>query len=146
MVPYIRVFAINKGTSSLEMSDSAMYSIDGNVMFMSMFYVGDRLYAFTGNSMYEVKDGKLTQDNYDFSAIGFINLVDGRLFVTYSDGVSQLNKLAILNGSENLVYNSDIGTKISSVAVSGKQVRLTSAPQYRVSRVHIVEQQVMLLV
>ena len=120
VVPYIRVFAISKGKSSLEMADSAMYTIDGNVMFMSMFYIGEKLFAFTGNSMYEVKEGKLTQNNYDFSAIGYINLVDGKLFVTYSDGVSQLNKLAILGSSDNLIYNSDIGTKISSVAVSGK--------------------------
>ena len=58
--------------------------------------------------------------NFDFSAIGYINLVDGKLFITYSDGVSQLNKLAILSGSDTLVYNSDIGTKISSVAGAGK--------------------------
>lgn len=120
IVPFVRIFAISKGTSSLEMADSAMYSIESNVMFMSMYYVGDKLYCFTGSSMYEVIDSKLTQLNYDFSAIGYINLVDGKLFVTYSDGVSQLNKLAILNGSESLIYNSDIGTKISSVAVSGR--------------------------
>jgi len=120
VVPYIRVFAISKGTSTLEMADSAMYTIEGNVMFMSMFYVGDKLYAFTGNSMYEVVDGKLTQLNFDFSAIGYINLVDGKLFITYSDGVSQLNKLAILGGADSLIYNSDIGTKISSVAGTGK--------------------------
>ena len=120
IVPYIRVFSISKGTSSLEMADSAMYTFEGNVMFMSMFYVGDKLFAFTGNSMFEVIDGKLTQLNFDFSAIGYINLVDGKLFITYSDGVSQLNKLAILSGSDTLVYNSDIGTKISSVAGAGK--------------------------
>lgn len=120
VVPYVRVFAISKGNSSLEMADSAMYTIDGNIMFMSMFYSGDKLFCFTGNSMYEVKDGKLVQINYDFSAIGYVNLVDGKLFITYSDGVSQLNKLAILNGSESVIYNSEIGTKISSVAVSGK--------------------------
>ena len=121
IVPYVRVFSISKSTSgSLEMADSAMYNVDGNVMFMSMFYVGDKLFAFTGNSMFEVIDGKLTQLNFDFSAIGYINLVDGKLFITYSDGVSQLNKLAILNGSENVIYNSDVGSKINAVAYSGK--------------------------
>lgn len=121
IVPYVRVFSISKSNSgSLEMADSAMYTIDGNIMFMSMFYIGDKLYCFTGNSMFEVNDGKLTQDNYDFSAIGYVNLVDGKMFITYSDGVSQLNKLAILNGTEHVIYNSEIGTKINSVAVSGK--------------------------
>ncbi len=121
IVPYVRVFSISKSTSgNLEMADSAMYNVDGNVMFMSMFYSGEYLYCFTGNSMYEVKEGKLVQDNYDFSAIGYIKLVDGKLFITYSDGVSQLNKLAILNGSENVIYNSDVGSKINAVAYSGK--------------------------
>lgn len=121
IVPYVRVFSISKSTSgNLEMADSAMYNVDGNVMFMSMFYSGEHLYCFTGNSMYEVKEGKLVQDNYDFSAIGYIKLVDGKLFITYSDGVSQLNKLAILNGSENVIYNSDVGSKINAVAYSGK--------------------------
>lgn len=120
VVPYVRVFAISRGTSSLEMADSAMYTIESNVMFMSMFYSGDKLFCFTGNSMFEVQDGKLIQINYAFSAIGYVNLVDNKLFITYSDGVSQLNKLAILNGSESVIYNSDIGTKISSVAASGK--------------------------
>lgn len=120
IVPYVRVFAISRGTSTLEMSDSAMYTVEGNVLFMSMFYSGDKLYCFTSNSMYEVREGKLVQINYDFSAIGYVNLVDNKLFITYSDGVSQLSKLAILNGSESVIYNSDIGTKISSVAASGK--------------------------
>ena len=121
IVPFVRVFSISKSNSgSLEMADSAMYNIDGNVMFMSMFYSGDQLYCFTGNSMYEVKEGKLIQDNYDFSAIGYIKLVDGKLFITYSDGVSQLNKLAILNGSDSVIYNSDVGSKINAVAYSGK--------------------------
>lgn len=120
IVPYVRVFAISRGTSSLEMADSAMYTVEGNVLFMSMYYCGDKLYCFSSNSMYEVKEGKLVQINYDFSAIGYVNLVDNKLFVTYSDGVSQLSKLAILNGSESVIYNSEIGTKITSVAVSGK--------------------------
>jgi hypothetical protein len=120
IVPYVRVFAISRGNSSLEMADSAMYTVEGNVLFMSMFYSGDKLYCFTSNSMYEVKEGKLVQINYDFSAIGYVNLVDNRLFITYSDGVSQLGKLAVLNGSESVIYNSEIGTKISAVAVSGK--------------------------
>ena len=120
VVPYVRVFAISRGNSSLEMADSAMYTVEGNVIFMTMYYSGDKLYCFTGNSMYEVVGGKLVQINYDFSAIGYVNLVDNKLFITYSDGVSQLSKLAVLNGSESVIYNSDIGTKISAVAVSGK--------------------------
>ena len=120
IVPYVRVFSVSRGNSSLEMADSAMYSVEGNVLFMSMYYIGDKLFCFTGNSMYEVREGKLVQINYDFSAIGYVNIVDNRLFITYSDGVSQLNKLAVLSGSEAVIYNSDIGSKISAVAASGK--------------------------
>ena len=78
VVPYVRVFSISRGSSSLEMADSAMYTVEGNVLFMSMCYSGDKLYCFTGNSMYEVLDGKLVQINYDFSAIGYVNLVDNK--------------------------------------------------------------------
>ena len=42
--------------------------------------------------------------NYDFSAIGFVKNVNGNLFVTYADGISQLNKLAVIN-SHGVITN-----------------------------------------
>ena len=57
----------------------------------------------------------LSQMNYDFSAISYVKNVNGHLFVTYSDGISQLSKLAIINSNDAIIYNSNIGTNIVSV-------------------------------
>ena len=54
--------------------------------------------------------------NFDFSAIGYVKKVGSNLFVTYSDGISQLNKLAIINSSDSVIYNSNIGANIICVA------------------------------
>jgi hypothetical protein len=51
-----------------------------------------------------------------FSAIGYVKKVGNNLFVTYSDGVSQLNRLAIINSSDSIIYDSNIGTNIICVA------------------------------
>ena len=85
-------------------------------MFASVCYVGKKLCCFTSNSLYEVKDDTLSQMNYDFSAIGFVKNVNGNLFITYADGVSQLNKLAVINANDSIIYNSNIGSNIICVA------------------------------
>lgn len=54
--------------------------------------------------------------NFDFSAIGYVKKVGNNLFVTYSDGISQLNKLAIINSSDSVIYDSNIGSNIVCVA------------------------------
>ena len=53
--------------------------------------------------------------NFDFSAISYVKNVNGNLFVTYSDGLSQLSRLAIINSNDSIIYNSNIGTNIVSV-------------------------------
>ena len=116
IVPFIRVFSLNKTNKGYEVSDYAVYTTDDNVMFASMCYVGTKLCCFTSNALYEVKDDTLSQMNYDFSAIGFVKCVNANLFVTYSDGISQLNKLAVINSRDTIIYNSNIGSKIVCVA------------------------------
>ncbi len=116
IVPYIRVFSINKTSKGYEVDDYAVYTSDDNVIFASVCYVGNKLCCFTSNSMYEVKDNNLSRMNFDFSAIGYVKKVGNNLFITYSDGVSQLNKLAIINSSDSIIYNSNIGTNIICVA------------------------------
>ena len=54
--------------------------------------------------------------NYDFSAISYVKNVNGNLFITYSDGISQLNKLAVIDSKDAILYNSNIGTNIGCVA------------------------------
>ena len=82
----------------------------------SLCYVGNKLCCFTSNSLYEVKDNNLARMNYDFSAISYVKNINGNLFVTYSDGLSQLSKLAVIDSRDAILYNSNIGTNIICVA------------------------------
>lgn len=116
IVPFVRVFSINHTNKGYEVSDYAVYTTEDNVMFASICYVGQKLCCFTSNALYEVKDDTLSQMNYDFSAIGFVKNVNGNLFVTYADGISQLNKLAVINSHDTIIYNSNIGSTIVCVA------------------------------
>ncbi len=116
IVPFVRVFSINNTNKGYEVSDYAVYTTEDNVMFASICYVGQKLCCFTSNALYEVKDDTLSQMNYDFSAIGFVKNVNGNLFVTYADGISQLNKLAVINSHDTIIYNSNIGSTIVCVA------------------------------
>lgn len=120
IVPYVRVFAINKSDKGYEVTDHAVYTTDDNVIFASVCYVGDKLCCFTSNALYEVRDNTLAQMNFDFSAIGYVKKVGNNLFVTYADGISQLNKLAIINQNDSVIYNYSIGSNIVCVAQTEK--------------------------
>ena len=115
IVPYIRIFSINKSDKGYEVQDNAVYTTDDSVIFASLCYVGNKLCCFTSNSLYEVKDNNLTRMNYDFSAISYVKNVGGNLFITYSDGISQLSKLAVIDSRDAILYNSNIGTNIVAV-------------------------------
>lgn len=116
IVPYIRVFSIYKNDKGYEVFDNAVYTTDDNVLFASLCYVGEKLCCFTSNSLYEVKNNNLARMDYDFSAISYVKNINGNLFVTYSDGISQLSKLAVIDSRDAILYNSNIGTNIICVA------------------------------
>lgn len=120
IVPYVRVFSINNTDKGYEVTDHAVYTTKDNVIFASICYVGDKLCCFTSNSLYEVKNDALAQMDFDFSAIGYVKKVGNNLFITYADGVSQLNKLAIINQNDSVIYNSNIGSNIICVAQTEK--------------------------
>ena len=113
------MFSITKNDKGYDVVDNAVYTTDDNVIFASVCYVGKKLCCFTSNALYEVQNDNLSKMNYDFSAIGFVKNVGNNLFVTYSDGISQLNKLAIINSSDSIIYNSNIGSNIVCVAQNG---------------------------
>ena len=119
IVPYIRVFSIDKTDKGYEVADNAVYTTDDNVIFASLCYVGKKLCCFTSNSLYEVKEDNLSKMNYDFSAIGFVKSIGNNLFITYSDGISQLNKQAIISSNDSIIYNSPIGSNI--ICVTGNE-------------------------
>ena len=120
IVPYVRVFAIKNTPKGYEVTDHAVYTTEDNVIFASIFFVGDKLCCFTSNSLYEVQENKLSLMNYDFSAIGYVKNVGNNLFITYADGISQLNKLAVISQDDRIIYNSNIGSNIVCVAQTEK--------------------------
>ena len=113
--PFVRVFSINNTDKGYVVNDYAVYTTDDSVIFATICYIGDKLCCFTANSLYEVKDNNLSRMNYDFSAISYVKTVGNNLFITYSDGISQLSKLAVINSSDHIIYNSRIGTNIIAV-------------------------------
>ena len=120
IVPYVRVFAIKNTPKGYEVTDHAVYTTEDSVIFASIFFVGDKLCCFTSNSLYEVQENKLSLMNYDFSAIGYVKKVGNNLFITYADGISQLNKLAVISQDDRIIYNSNIGSNIVCVAQTEK--------------------------
>ena len=116
IVPYIRVFSITQSSKGYDVADYAVYTTEDNVIFASVCYIGDKLCCFTSNSLYEVKDENLSRINFDFSAIGYVKTVGDDIFITYSDGINQLNKLAVINSNDTLLYNSHMGSSIDCVA------------------------------
>lgn len=116
IVPYIRVFSIQKTDKGYDVDDNAVYTTNDNVIFASLCYLGDKLCCFSSNALYEVKDNSLSQINFNFSAISYVKKVGNHLFITYSDGISQLSKLAVITSDDKVIYNSNIGTNIIAVA------------------------------
>jgi len=119
VIPYIRQFSLTKGDKGIEVADRAIYSTEDNVVFSSLFYVGDKLYCFTADSIYQVTDEEIKQINFDFAVVGRVVKVKNNLFITYSDGVSQMNKLAVINDSNTVLYSSSIGSDINAVCTNG---------------------------
>ena len=116
IVPYIRVFSITKTSKGFEVDDYAVYTTDDSVIFASVCYVGNKLCCFTSNALYEVQNDVLSRMNFDLSAVGYVRKVGNNLFVTYADGISQLNKLAVISSSDSVIYDSNIGANIICVA------------------------------
>ncbi len=119
VVPYIRQFSLTYGEKGIEVADRAVYSTEDSVIFASLFFVGEKLYCFTSDSIYQVSGDQIQQLNFDFAVVGRILKVKNNLFVTYSDGVSQMNKLAVINESNTVLYNSSIGSEINAVCTNG---------------------------
>ncbi|MCR4689022.1 MAG: DUF5711 family protein [Saccharofermentans sp.] len=119
VVPYIRQFSLTYGEKGVEVQDKAIYSTEDSVVFSSLFFVGDNLYCFSSDSIYQVKDEQIMQLNFDFAVVGRVVKVKDNLFVTYSDGISQMNKLAVINSNNTVVYNSSIGSEINAICTNG---------------------------
>ena len=119
VVPYVRLFTLTNGDKGVEVADNAIFTTEDNVMFSSLFFSGDKIYCFTSNSVYQIIDTEISKIDFNFSAINRVTLVGDKLYIVYSDGISQLNKLAIIDGNNTVLYNSDIGSDVNAVCTNG---------------------------
>jgi len=117
-VPYIRLFSINSTDKGTEVSDSAMYTTADASSLASVYFIGDDIYAAASDGIFKVEGEELVKLNFDFSSVNYVKVVGGRLFVVYSTSVEQVNRLAVITTSDSVIYDSDIGSDVNSVAVS----------------------------
>lgn len=120
-VPYIRIFDIFKTDLGLTMQDNSFYTTDTNDVLSTCFFIKDSLYAFSSSKLFKVSGDKLATVNLDFSLADYSLLVGDHIFLVYSEGVEQINKLAVINHNDKIVYSSDIGSQVNCVC-SGRGV------------------------
>ena len=120
VVPYVRLFTLTSGDKGIEVADNAIYTTEDDVIFSSLCFAGDKIYCFTSNSVYQISGTEMSKIDFDFSAIGRVTLVGDKMYVVYSDGLSQLNKLAIIDSNNTVLYKSDIGSEVNAVCTNGE--------------------------
>ena len=114
-VPYIRIFDILKTDLGLTMQDNSFYTTNTNDVISTCFFIDDSLYAFSSSKLFKVTGDKLTAVDMDFQLADYSLLVGDHIFLVYSEGVEQINKLAVINHNDKIVYSSDIGSKVNCV-------------------------------
>lgn len=119
VVPYVRLFTLTEGDKGTEVADNAIFTTEDSVIFSTLYFVGDKIYCFTCNSVYQISGTEMSKIDFDFSSINRVTLVGDKMYIVYSDGVSQLNKLAIIDGNNTVLYKSDIGSEVNAVCTNG---------------------------
>lgn len=117
-VPYIRVFDLTKTDNGIKASENSFYTTETNDILSTCFFLNDNLYAFSTSKIFKVSDNKLSQVNINFTLANYARLVGKHIFLIYSDGVDQINKLSVIDKGDKVVYNSDIGSVVNCVASS----------------------------
>lgn len=117
-VPYLRLYQLPSPILSGPPTDIGSFSIDENAIFSTVLYCNDTLYTFSSNTVYTLLDNQVVPLNLDFGAINQVNTVGGVVFIVYSDGVEQMNRLAVINSRGDTIYDSPVGSEINAVATS----------------------------
>ena len=112
VVPYVRLFTLTEGDKGTEVADNAIFTTEDSVIFSTLYFVGDKIY-------YQISGSEMSKIDFDFSSINRVTLVGDKMYIVYSDGVSQLNKLAIIDGNNTVLYKSDIGSEVNAVCTNG---------------------------
>ncbi|MBR1797198.1 MAG: hypothetical protein IJ757_04195 [Clostridiales bacterium] len=114
--PYVRIFSLDYNNDSISASDYAVFTIDDTEILSYTDYIGDRLYTFCADRIYTITNDALVPLVDSFGAINYVRIVDDVIFVVYSDGVNQLNKLMILGTGGDIIYDSEVGSDVNAIA------------------------------
>ncbi len=119
VVPYVRVFDIVQTERGYTVEDNSFFTTDTNDILATCFYLDDSLYTFSSTKLFKVKNDAISQVNLDFSVANYSMLSGNHIFLVFADGVEQMNKLAIIDHNDKIIYSSDIGSQVHCVC-SGK--------------------------
>ncbi len=117
--PYIKLFSLTDVNGNLSVSDYAYYTFDTADILSTVIYVQDDLLAFSSEGIYQVNNDELQLIGTDFGTINYVTRVGNNIYVIYSEGVNQLNKLAVITTSGGTIYNSAIGSEVNAVNTDG---------------------------
>lgn len=115
--PFVKLLSISKDNNKYVASDYAIFSTDKNDILSSIVYCGDRFLIFGSDSAYTVVGDSFSALNVSYASINYVFGVDDNLFIIYSDGVGQVNKLAVIDSKNNIVYDSLLGTAVNAFNV-----------------------------
>ncbi|MBP5262149.1 MAG: hypothetical protein J6Z43_08500 [Clostridiales bacterium] len=114
-VPYIRVFDIIKTERGYTVEDNSFYTTDSSDILATCFFLEDNLYSFSSTKLFKVQNDSLGQVPLDFDVANYSIRCGDHIFLVYSTGVDQMNKLAIIDHNDKVVYSSDIGSQVHCV-------------------------------
>lgn len=123
--PYVRVFRFSDLNGYTTTEDYAVYTVENADVFSSVLYVGKVLFTFSSNKIYMLNNDKLVTLDKNFGSLVHVTVVGDKLFVVYADGVDQMNKLAVIDSSATLIYDSAVGSELNAVSENGNYYALS---------------------
>ena len=115
--PYVKLLSLRTDNNKIVADDYAIYSTESDDIISSVIYSGDRFLVFGSDSAYVVTGESISALNVSYGAMNNVFDVDNNLFLIYSDGVGQVNKLAIIDSGNNIVYDSNLGSTVNAYNV-----------------------------
>jgi len=112
--PYIKLLSIQKEDNKYSAVDRAVYPIEKDDILSSAVYCGGRFLVFGSDSAYVASDEKISSLSVSYPSINYVFGVSDKLFLIYSEGVGQVNKLAVIDSENNIVYDSVLGTTVNA--------------------------------
>lgn len=119
-VPTVKMISLTTVDGVTAAEDYAVYSVADSDFISKVLFCGTEFYAFSEDSIYKLnEENGLAGSGLDVGVIEQVFSVNGNLFVIYSQGVGQLDNIAVIDSSGSKIYDSQLGTTVNSFSVSG---------------------------